>query len=103
MSNSMSLFFSQQLSPTYCTTCLDPLTTAQCFTIPELDTHSLFEANCNIVYYIASTISIELDGIEAATQSWLDGRNVGPLPTITNQQWLDAHVHESSPAYGLGL
>lgn len=83
-----------QLSPAYCTDCIDPSGTAVCFNIPHLDT-DFFLSQCNLVSYISATAWQELDFIKYLTQSWLGQQ--APLPTT--QEWLDTHVHEDSPAY----
>lgn len=91
------LFSLLQLSPTYCTDCIDPSSTATCFDIPQLDTKVL-HSGCNLVSYISLTVGFELRFIDILTQSWVS-QQVEPesLPSI--QDWLDTHVHEDSPAY----
>ena len=90
-----------QLSPTYCSNCISPeaggTTLNNCFTVPQLSTR-YFTDDCNLVSYISATISSEMQNIYYFSSSWLRSQDVGPLPDISNFEWLSLHVGKSSPA-----
>ena len=68
-----------------------------CFTVPQLNTR-YFTDDSNLVSYISATMAYEMLNVHYFSSSWLQSQDVGPLPEITNSEWLSAHVNTSFPA-----
>ena len=88
-----------QLSPTYCNNCTNPETSNQCFTIPQLGIHYVTESCDNIPSYVAQTLRHEINVINILIKHWLDGLMLEPLPSVSTEEWISAHVDQDSPIY----
>ena len=60
-----------------------------CFSVLKLSTR-YFTDECNLVSYISATMAYEMLNIHYFSSSWLQRQDVGPLPEITNSEWLSS-------------